>query len=503
MNCRSIIFLGCVLSIGSPTLALAAKGDPCTSDGTLKRWAQKYYDADYCAPAATNTAPTVSISSPVSGSQVAVGDAVNFKASASDKEDGDMTSQVLWYSSKDGWLDASTTLSVGDHTITAGVKDSGGLVTTDTIQLSVVEKTNTAPSVAITSPSSQTEVTNDKVITLSASASDAEDGNLSTKVQWYSSVDGNIASSTTLSVGTHTITASVTDSGSLTAKDSIVVYVSEPVVYTEPTVSIVYPASGTHVEVGTTITMKASATDDTGSDVSGDLRWYSTVDGWISNSATLSQGQHTIYAGIVDNNTVIAKDSITLYVDASTAAADSAPSVAIDSPTSSTMVEEGTALLLKASAYDAEDGDLTSKVTWYSSIDGNIGNLTTLSLGQHVLYASVEDSSGQIARDQISIEVVPAQGDTNNYTGSIILSWDTPTNRTDGSDLTATDLQGYRINWVNSSTGKSGSVDVADGDAIHYEFDNLQSGSYLFTLNSIDRNGLISSDSEEFSIYLN
>jgi hypothetical protein len=90
--------------------------------------------------------------------------------------------------------------------------------------------TNTAPAVSISSPANGTSTTSTTTLTFSGSASDTQDGNLTSKLVWISSIDGQIGTgsgfSRTLSAGTHTITAQVTDSGGLTSASSISVTVS-------------------------------------------------------------------------------------------------------------------------------------------------------------------------------------------------------------------------------------------------------------------------------------
>jgi subtilisin family serine protease len=91
--------------------------------------------------------------------------------------------------------------------------------------------TNTAPVVDITAPVSGTSVEDGTAITFAATATDAEDGDLSADITWASSLDGALGTgasvTATLSVGTHTIIASATDSGSLTGSDSITVTVTD------------------------------------------------------------------------------------------------------------------------------------------------------------------------------------------------------------------------------------------------------------------------------------
>ena len=89
----------------------------------------------------TNSAPSVSISSPGNGASYAAGAAVVFSGSASDPQDGPLTSSVAWASSIDGAIGSggsfSRTLSAGSHVITASVRDSGGLVGSAQIAITV------------------------------------------------------------------------------------------------------------------------------------------------------------------------------------------------------------------------------------------------------------------------------------------------------------------------------------------------------------------------------
>jgi hypothetical protein len=117
------------------------------------------------------------------------------------------------------------------HTITASVTDSGGLPGLD--QISVTVTGNTAPAVTIAAPTNGTNVTEGDIVFFTGTAMDAEDGDVTASLAWESSIDGSIGSggsfsTSTLSVGMHMITASVTDSGGLPGLDQISVTVSEP-----------------------------------------------------------------------------------------------------------------------------------------------------------------------------------------------------------------------------------------------------------------------------------
>lgn len=89
---------------------------------------------------------------------------------------------------------------------------------------------NTAPAVAIVAPADGSSFVEGDSILFTGTAMDAQEGNLAGSLSWTSDIDGLLATansfSTTLSAGTHTITASVTDSGGLTGTSTITVSVN-------------------------------------------------------------------------------------------------------------------------------------------------------------------------------------------------------------------------------------------------------------------------------------
>jgi subtilisin family serine protease len=89
--------------------------------------------------------------------------------------------------------------------------------------------TNNPPTVNITSPINGDSFSTGTSISFAGLASDTKDGNLTRSLVWTSDLDGQIGTgdsfSTVLSDGTHTITASVTDSGGLTGSAIITITV--------------------------------------------------------------------------------------------------------------------------------------------------------------------------------------------------------------------------------------------------------------------------------------
>ena len=100
-------------------------------------------------PTVSNTAPSVTISSPSNGASYANGATVSFTGSASDTQDGSLTSALSWRSNIDGSIgfggSFSRVLSAGTHTVTATAVDSGGLNTVRQVSVTVAAAAAPAP----------------------------------------------------------------------------------------------------------------------------------------------------------------------------------------------------------------------------------------------------------------------------------------------------------------------------------------------------------------------
>jgi hypothetical protein len=71
-----------------------------------------------------------------------------------------------------------------------------------------------------------------------------------------------------------------------------------------------------------------------------------------------------------------------------------------------------------------------------------------------------------------------------------VLSWGAPSSRVDGSYLSLTELEGYRIYYGSSADDLSMLVDLNDTDITEYTVDSLPSGNYYFAITVYDLEGL-------------
>jgi parallel beta-helix repeat protein len=182
---------------------------------------------------------------------------------------------------------------------------------------------NTAPSVTISAPADGATYNQGENISFSGSATDAEDGDLTASIAWSSDLDGGLGtggsvSTSTLSVGTHNITAAVTDSGSLPGSDQITVTVNA--VNNAPNVTISAPADGATYNQGENISFSGTASDTEDGDLSASLSWVSSLDdpigsGGSFNTSSLSVGVHTITASATDSGSLPGSDQITVTIN--------------------------------------------------------------------------------------------------------------------------------------------------------------------------------------------
>jgi hypothetical protein len=359
----------------------------------------------------TPSRPTVVISAPSDGSTLSSAGPISFSGSASDPQDGDVSASLSWESDLDGLVGTGpgfsiSNLSIGLHVVTATAMDGDGKQGSDSVSFTV----NTAPVVTITSPGDGSSWFDNQTLALGATASDAEDGNLGPAVAWSSDRDGPLGSGgnlqlSGLSLGTHQITASVTDSVGGVGAASISLIVNSSVF---PNVTITAPIGGSVVNVADPVTFAGSANDFHDGNLSASLVWVSDLDGPIGSGAgfsttTLSTGLHTISATVSDSQGNPGSALLAVAVNAP-------PLVIISAPANGSSAVVDDPLAFVGSATDPEDGNLSSGLQWSSDRDGAIGSgasfqLSSLSIGAHQITATVGDAGGATGAAAIDVTI--------------------------------------------------------------------------------------------------
>lgn len=150
------------------------------------------------------------------------------------------------------------------------------------------------------------------------------------------------------------------------------------------------------------------------------------------------------------------------------------PSIAINSP------EDGSTILtssqsLSATANDDEDGDISANIIWTSSLDGAVGNganiTTTLSDGNHLITASITDSTNNTETAEITVIVNALSDDDNdglNNSLEIFLGTDPFDSDSDddfSSDFEEVNRDGDPSNY-NPGTDTDPNNEDTDGDGL-------------------------------------
>lgn len=124
---------------------LTAGGNPYPADGVHIYGNEPVYFAQLLnmiesVEQTSNSPPSITISAPTNNSTLIFGTAVNLLATATDVEDGNLSSSIIWTSRLDGVIGSGsnlsiTSLSLGRHTLSAEVTDSAGATTTAIITI--------------------------------------------------------------------------------------------------------------------------------------------------------------------------------------------------------------------------------------------------------------------------------------------------------------------------------------------------------------------------------
>jgi hypothetical protein len=106
---------------------------------------------------------------------------------------------------------------------------------------------------------------------------------------------------------------------------------------------------------------------------------------------------------------------------------------------------------------------------------------------------SASDGEAVATLPAFSIRVDAQAGST----GSFSLSWNAPVARADGTPLSLSDIDGYRIYFGDKPGSYTSNVNIADGRTLSATINNVSAGSYYVVMTTYDITGLESGYSAE------
>ena len=171
------------------------------------------------------------------------------------------------------------------------------------------------------------------------------------------------------------------------------------------------------------------------------------------------------------------------------------------SGTPATSVTAGSAYSFRPSATDADADTLAytiaNKPAW-ASFSATTGRLSgTPGAGNVGTYGNivitVSDGKASASLPAFSIRVNAGA----TPTGSLTLKWRAPLTRADGTPLSLSEIDGYRIHYGNARGNYTSQVDLPDGSAQQVILTDLPLGTYYMVMSTYDVNGLESDYSAE------
>lgn len=368
---------------------------------------------------------------------------------------------------------------------------------------------NTPPTIDVTLPEPGTRTEKGQAIELRANVFDAEEPDLDhLTLEWTSDRDGVLYqglagqagrlvngttsfTTSTLSVGTHQLTATITDSANASAADTTsvtVIDMTDTACATAPTVAIEAPVNDATFAAGTPVPFAVRIADGSPPPDSLTLTVRSDIDGVLFQQAglasgvqrftapRLSTGAHRVVATVEDTcptpNEV--RDAILVRVVApDQPACGEPPQVTLTSPADGAVFERGALVHIVANLSDPDLPEDSLSLQLTSSIDGVLvdrGKLgagaqtldtTQLSVGVHTITAGVSDSCEPAGRDAdtLTLRIREPQDDCD--------ADGTP----DGSEAD-TDGDGTPDDCDNCPAGASFSQADSDGDGFGDMCDN-------------------------------
>ncbi|GAA0101722.1 hypothetical protein UT300012_24370 [Paraclostridium bifermentans] len=306
------------------------------------------------------------------GGKVSVAD---FKATANDKEDGDLTKDIKLLGSYD-------VNKPGTYELELRVMDSKGNITKEAVKLVVNPKMaviNAAPTIDVKDVYTMSPGDKFDVEMIGATAHDKEDGDLTSKINLTHNVKDEI--------GTYKATLTVTDSqGAKTSKEITVKVIKRneaPVIHVNDTYELTV---GDKFDYSM---LNATATDDYDGNLTDKIQYSGNVD-------TSKAGTYKVSVFVADSSDMMGQKWVTVTVK-DKVIPNTDPTITADNIT----IDQDSKFdfsMLNSKATDKEDGDLTSKIEYKGIVNTAVPKTYTVT-------CSVEDSKGRPASVVVTVTV--------------------------------------------------------------------------------------------------
>jgi subtilisin family serine protease len=483
---------------------------------------------DLTPPAATLV---VTVDAPANLSHV--NNPVTFVGTAIDSVYGDLSSKLVWQSTVDGYIGTGSTitryLTPGGAYVSASVTNTVGSADSTRIYITVSgtapPATNYPPIVSITFPVEGASFAEGSSVTVSSSASDTEDGDLTSNIRVTDNINGPIGTGGSIqffpSVGSHSLTASVSDTNGATASTSRSFSVYAVTTNTPPVITLIEPANNLTVVSNTAVVLGGIATDAQDGNITASLKWYNSMSGLIGTGGTglstfTTVGTNVVTASATDAGGLTTASSVNVIVTNAVVVTNAYPVVTVTAPTNGLTVTAGTLVAYAGTATDAEDGAIVPD--WYDSIAGTLGSGTSGSytpvVGTHRLTASATDADGQVGSQTVLIQV----NNTNALPTQLVVTVTanksmyankekallTATVRTTGGVAVSGATCLFSIRGANGKTQTKTYTTASSGVASFYLTINKQQlglGVTTVTVNASKTGSLSGTESTTFTVY--
>ncbi len=378
----------------------------------------------------SSTPPTVSLTSPITGSAYTVGTTVNLAATAADP-DGTIAQVQFFVNGVVQGTDTSSPYGVtwapgstGTYTVTAQATDNSGNVTTSTAA-TVTIGANAPPTISLTSPSTGLSYGLGNQVLIAATASDS-DGKIASVQFFANGVAVGSATAAPFNVswrptaaGTYSLTGVATDDvGNIATSTAVSVTVTSA---SAPTVTVTNPLSTQTYGVGSAVPFTVTTSGGNGPIaqvqffINGAPLSTDTASPYAATWTPVASGTYSLLA-VATDSAGVSSNSSSLSI---TITGNSAPTVSLSTPTAGASLIAGSAVSLVAAASDA-DGTVTGvrflangTIVGTGSSAPFTATWTPTAAGVYSVIAEATDNSGNVTSSTaVAVTVLANQAPT-------------------------------------------------------------------------------------------